>query len=94
MERAPRPLVFEMQEIAGPLVDFIIAAYGFIGRQLLQVVQYPIDPSQRIYALYLFTSLLFATAVYLKRYRSREIASYVSFHAKRGAYSDLAFDPT
>jgi sterol desaturase/sphingolipid hydroxylase (fatty acid hydroxylase superfamily) len=77
-----------MLDFAEPIIAFIVVACEFVGGQLLKIIQYPLDPSQRIYVLFLGTSLLFATFVYLKRHRSGEAVSFVSFLFPRGVWSD------
>jgi len=46
-------------------IDRFSDALTLIWQQFLKVASYPLDPSQRIYGPYLFTSLLFAIGVYL-----------------------------
>ena len=77
-----------MLDFAEPIIAFIVVACEFVGGQLLKIIQYPLDPSQRIYVLFLGTSLLFATFVYLKRQRFGEAVSFVSFLFPRGVWSD------
>ena len=38
-----------------------------LGLQMLRVLAYPLDPGQRIFLLYLLTSVLFAALVYVRK---------------------------
>ena len=60
-----------MVDVLGQLVNSVVAMALFLLGQLQEVVTYPIDPHQRIFVPYLFTSLLFALYVFITRRYSR-----------------------
>jgi sterol desaturase/sphingolipid hydroxylase (fatty acid hydroxylase superfamily) len=52
--------------------DFIFALPGIIGAQVLTVLSYPLSPVQRIFILYLATSLVLAMVIYARSESDRD----------------------
>jgi sterol desaturase/sphingolipid hydroxylase (fatty acid hydroxylase superfamily) len=70
-----------------------LALLGLLADQFRKVLAFPLDPEQRIYGLYLLTSLLFAALVYLKTRPAdapgarRSLGSFVRFVFPRETWS-------
>ena len=50
----------------------ILKAFSLLSAQLVKVISYPIDEGQRIYWLYLLSSVVFAAIIYLRQSNNRQ----------------------
>ena len=77
-----------MQEFTNQLIGTVAVAVQYLLGQLLVVIRYPLDPSQRIFVVFLATSLILAAFVYFRRRRTGGSENFGAFLFPRSVWSN------